>query len=98
MDGLQVLKGGLSKATVYFETKEATKNALDLNEQEIVIGIESYTPVVTKPETVEEIVEEIEGRLSNAMSDVALYTGKLIAMARKPAPEPTLFSDEKGNP
>jgi hypothetical protein len=34
VDGLRVLKGGLSYATVYFDTKEATRAALDLNGEE----------------------------------------------------------------
>lgn len=38
MDGLQVLKGGQGKATIYF-TKSEMHGALDLNEQDIIIGL-----------------------------------------------------------
>ena len=37
LDGLQVLKGGQGKATIYF-TKEVMHGALDLNESEVMLG------------------------------------------------------------
>ena len=90
MDGLQVLKGGLSKATIYFETKEATKNALDLNEQEIEIGVaKAFTPDVSEgsPET----IEDIEKYLEVATDTIIIYQKKLFALLREQKQQPELF-------
>ena len=76
MDGLQVLKGGTAKATVYFDTKDATKAALDLNEQGIVIGLPEASATAC-PETLEEVTQA----MTAALAEVALCSRKLVAMA-----------------
>jgi len=48
VDGLQVLKGGQGKATIYF-SKEAMHGALDLNEQDVVIGLAEVEQVKESP-------------------------------------------------
>jgi hypothetical protein len=92
MDGLQVLKGGTAKATVYFDTKDATKNALDLNEQEISIGLPA-APATAEPNT----IEEIEKALTGALSAASFYGRKLVEMAavKKEEPGHPLFPEEK---
>jgi hypothetical protein len=76
MDGLQVLKGGTAKATVYFDTKDATKAALDLNEQEITIGLPDV-PAAVEPES----IEDIEHRMTAALAEAAVCHNKMKALA-----------------
>ena len=85
MDGMMILKGGQGKATVYFDTKDATKSALDLNEQEISIGLPNAL-VPAEPET----IEEIERAMTAAHAELAACSRKLIDMARRADPHPLL--------
>ena len=77
MDGLQVLKGAVSKATIYFDTKEATKAALDLNGEEITIGLPDEA-APADPET----LESLEYRMTSALAEVSLCSRKLVDLAK----------------
>jgi hypothetical protein len=61
--------------------------------QDIEIGLATDAPPVTEPET----VEEIERRLTGALSEVAVWSHKLItlATARQEEPGHPLFPEEK---
>lgn len=67
MDGLQVLKGGQGKATIYFK-KEEMHGALDLNEQDIVIGITENNQVEVSP--YDGLKESIMARVDDLITKV----------------------------
>jgi len=78
VDGLAILKGGQGKATVYFDTKDATKAALDLNEHAVSMEL-AADPLPDESET----IEAIEHRMTVAHAELAVCSRRLIEMARQ---------------
>ena len=79
MDGMMILKGGAAKATVYFDSKDAAKSALDLNENEVVIGLHDLGPeTLDEPET----IGQVRVSLKKALEETDRLGFLLVEMSR----------------
>jgi hypothetical protein len=78
IDGLQVLKGGQGKATVYF-SKDAMHGALDLNGQDVTISRDSCEQASVLPSH-KTLLANIEDGLERLLDEVrAMRDPTLIA-------------------